>query len=495
MPTTQQFEFLLDRKNVIGVVWDEDDCLLEVRVSQKVPVEDLPDDDVIENALERRGDVPDVDVDVVDEGFGEERPGYDTAAVAKQAGGETAAESGPLRQQKQRPVAGGLSTGHHDITAGSAGPLAIVTDTDAGKWGDVSEGDLVRLSNNHIYAQSNKASLGDTIIQPAPMDGGSSDTHAVGELAGYLPVEDGVVADVAARTASSDTDVSRFHALPSDYGSSVHRSGQSNLKGTRVIKSGRTTGVLESKVTRTGASVRVNYGEELGVVKFRDQVFAESFSAGGDSGSPVFAADGGEFVGLNFAGSDNISIFNYTTNVESMGVEIAAPSSLVEESITNGITDVQSGEVAIPIVLSNDSLSDVTVGVFPQSTDPARVVTGEHFRSVSGALYSESFPANTRERAMLVYQLPDDVSDGDTVRLSATVEYQGLGGAEPRTLNFQYEVVESLASHIGGSSFGSADALKAVNMYERGELTESQGERLVSLAFGQFDLGPREWEA
>jgi hypothetical protein len=60
-----------------------------------------------------------------------------------------------------RPVPIGVSTGHPNITAGTIG--ARVSD---------GQGNTYALTNNHVYADVNKASIGDNVLQPGPIDGG-----------------------------------------------------------------------------------------------------------------------------------------------------------------------------------------------------------------------------------------------------------------------------------------------------------------------------------
>ena len=76
-----------------------------------------------------------------------------------------------------RPVPIGVSTGHPDITAGTIG--ARVTNGTS-VWA---------LSNNHVYANVNRASIGDAVIQPGDYDGGSSPADDIGTLAAYVPID------------------------------------------------------------------------------------------------------------------------------------------------------------------------------------------------------------------------------------------------------------------------------------------------------------------
>ena len=75
-----------------------------------------------------------------------------------------------------RPVPIGVSTGHPAITAGTIG--ARVTDGT----------DVYALSNNHVYADENKSSVGDTVIQPGTYDGGAAPADAIGTLFDFEPI-------------------------------------------------------------------------------------------------------------------------------------------------------------------------------------------------------------------------------------------------------------------------------------------------------------------
>lgn len=82
----------------------------------------------------------------------------------------------PAYQDKQRPVVPGCSTGHVNVTAGTIGAVVEVA------------GEIMLLSNNHVFADENDASLGDTIIQPGSVDGGRADRDRIGTLYTYVPV-------------------------------------------------------------------------------------------------------------------------------------------------------------------------------------------------------------------------------------------------------------------------------------------------------------------
>jgi hypothetical protein len=175
-----------------------------------------------------------------------------------------------------------VSTGHPAITAGTIG--ARVTDGT----------DVFALSNNHVYADVNAASIGDAVIQPGTFDDGSSPDAATAATVGNATPGDG--------TPKSAT-----------VAASVNQ---------KVKKYGRTTGLSKGQVYVINATVNVCYeadaaGNCTKLASFVDQIVITpgSFSAGGDSGSLIVAdgkgrnkADDRKPVGLLFAGSALVTI-------------------------------------------------------------------------------------------------------------------------------------------------------------------------------------------
>jgi hypothetical protein len=90
-------------------------------------------------------------------------------------------ESGRLRALQSptdrfRPAPGGVSIGHHEITAGTLGCLVK------------KNGEMVILSNNHVLANSNDAQVGDPILQPGPYDGGRFPNDHIADLTQFVPI-------------------------------------------------------------------------------------------------------------------------------------------------------------------------------------------------------------------------------------------------------------------------------------------------------------------
>ncbi|MEM2189591.1 MAG: hypothetical protein QXG35_09740, partial [Nitrososphaerota archaeon] len=77
--------------------------------------------------------------------------------------------------------------------------------------------------------------------------------------------------------------------------------------GMRVWKSGRTSGVNRGEILATNASVWVNYGDRVRLM--RDQIVTTFMARPGDSGSLLLTEDD-RAVGLLFAGSSSITVHN-----------------------------------------------------------------------------------------------------------------------------------------------------------------------------------------
>lgn len=219
----------------------------------------------------------------VDGGVRAPVPGPRPPVVTAQALGETG---------RVRPLRPGVSIAHVDVTAGTLGAFVLVG------------GVLHALSNYHVLAGSPAARPGDVVVQPGPADGGSAPRDRVGELAAVVPLTAGETALVDAAVARLDeTDVDATYPV-----GRITTTARA-LGGEVVGKIGRTTSVTAGRVTAIELDdVVVGYGDELGDLRFDDQIEIEGagtsvFSRGGDSGSLVYRQDG-VALGLLFAGSE-----------------------------------------------------------------------------------------------------------------------------------------------------------------------------------------------
>ncbi|MGH7563807.1 MAG: hypothetical protein ACREK5_05235 [Gemmatimonadota bacterium] len=202
-----------------------------------------------------------------------------------------------------RPVPIGVSTGHPDITAGTIGAR-------------VRRGTTVyALSNNHVYADANQASIGDDVIQPGTFDGGSAPADKIGDLAQFEPIVFSTSANNRIDAAIATTTTSLLgNATPSNgYGTPRTTTATVNVND-RVMKYGRTTGQTKGRVLAINTTVNVGYGSP-GTARFVDQIVigGGGFSQGGDSGSLIVLERGSGArrpIGLLFAGSSSVTIAN-----------------------------------------------------------------------------------------------------------------------------------------------------------------------------------------
>jgi hypothetical protein len=184
------------------------------------------------------------------------------------------------------------------ITAGTLG--CFVT---RAKEGAVD--DLI-LSNNHVLANENLASKGDSIVQPGKIDGGRSPRNRVGFLDRFVILKKRRN-QVDAATASLAEGVEYYYNWLEGLGKIAGVRSEPLDEGDRVFKFGRTTGLTEGRVSAIELDNLI-VGYDIGDLHFNDQIEIEPvgskpFSLGGDSGSLI--VDGRRrAVGLLFAGND-----------------------------------------------------------------------------------------------------------------------------------------------------------------------------------------------
>lgn len=232
-----------------------------------------------------------------------------------------------------RPAPGGVSLGHYQVTAGTLGCVVR----------DQSSGARLILSNNHVLANRNDASLGDPILQPGPADGGTLERDVIALLERFEPIrfnEEPPTCSVAqayaqfgnllAHWTGSHHQVQVVRADPgasnlidaalarpildSDLLDEILEIGPINGEieaelGMPVSKSGRTTAFTSGSINILDATVTVNYGNSR-TATFEKQIVTTPISEGGDSGSLLVASEGKQAVGLLFAGSSQATLYN-----------------------------------------------------------------------------------------------------------------------------------------------------------------------------------------
>ena len=327
------YEQLLAKANVVGVAVGyknqqgqrTGELALVAMVEKKKPREELTEDDFIPQELD--GMKTDV---------------YEVGRIEA---------LGASPRDRYRPIIpAGVSTGHPMVTAGTLG--AIVRDR--------TTGERLILPNNHVLAASNDALIGDPILQPGPLDGGKKPEDIVAKLVRFIPLHFigdplpepdkpkptptgepsgcanviAIIRDLLAQLNSPKTQTQAASAQastirenrvdaaiarplnPDMFDDSIRTIGKvSGTKkpelGMRIRKTGRTTDYTEGTITLINAIVNVSYNTRSGqrTARFTGQVFAESMSQGGDSGSLIVDAESNSAVGLLFAGSSVATIF------------------------------------------------------------------------------------------------------------------------------------------------------------------------------------------
>lgn len=296
---------LLDKANVVGVgvghkTKDGEDAgteALVVMVSSKMPESMLTKSDMIPKTMNQRP------TDVIE--VGELFAGGARSAPIEEVQ-PTDLEPFALRE-RVRPVRPGYSVGHLGVTAGTIGAGCYDLRPFPGK-----PPRYYILSNNHVLANSNQARLGDPIVQPGTVDGGTAPRDVIGSLSRFVPIFfDDRCNQVDAAIAQVP-----FHQLDRDiYWLGIPRSvGVPAQVGALLRKTGRTTDFTTGRVTAINSTVNVNFGGG-NVARFCDQIVTTDMSAGGDSGSLVLDLENNP-VGLLFAGSATATILNPIITVQ-----------------------------------------------------------------------------------------------------------------------------------------------------------------------------------
>jgi len=209
------------------------------------------------------------------------------------------AQTDMRNNELMRPAMGGCSVGHTRVTAGTIATAVI-------DRGATIPGRYYILSNNHVLAASNAATIGDIVVQPGTVDGGTAAANRIGRLARFVPILFGGANNVV---DAAIAEVDQFDKCSPEIYSIGYVQGVANVAvGTRVQKSGRTTGYTRGRVIAINATINVNFGSP-GVARFVNQIVTTNMSAGGDSGSLVLDMRENA-VGLLFAGSPTATIIN-----------------------------------------------------------------------------------------------------------------------------------------------------------------------------------------
>ncbi len=218
---------------------------------------------------------------------------------------------------------------HKDTSVGTLG--AVVKDNETGE--------LLLLSNNHVFANCNRAMPGDIIIQPCKADGGNIKADAFGRLERFIPLKisnsnhSGILESFGCKTRDYITlflglwnteyfrtkygnKVDAAVVIPKDKSEiSFHIPEIGPVKGVsepatgmQVQKYGRSTGLTMGAVKYTHMDIRVNYPDGTSVWLV-DQIVTSKMSEFGDSGALLLDMQN-RALGLLCGGSEKVSVFS-----------------------------------------------------------------------------------------------------------------------------------------------------------------------------------------
>lgn len=190
------------------------------------------------------------------------------------------------------------------------------------------------LSNNHVLARSDSATVGDNIIQPGLVDSNCNPNSdaVVAHLSQFVRLQtagtnvDAAIAQINAGAVDTNGTIFSLGSTATgnvpNPGSPHAGTGLAASMGLTVAKSGRTTGLTCSTVGSIEISTKVQYQTGCGTgttfsVTYQNQVSVSggTFSGQGDSGSLIVSQATADPVALLYAGSDTDTVGNPVNDV------------------------------------------------------------------------------------------------------------------------------------------------------------------------------------
>ena len=221
-----------------------------------------------------------------------------------------ATQAGPPTKRFDRPVPIGVSSINQTLTicaTGTLGCRCIGFDKT-----------LYALSNNHVFANENLATVGNPLCQPGPLDSScaSSAADIIGTLYDFQVLSytntTNKVNLMDAAIGKTTADKVDYQTWTPGYGTPSRYPQEAVYPGMLVQKCGRTTGYTKGKISSLNTSVIVGYdvgnARFQGCINIESQLRVPTFSAAGDSGSLVVTQADRRPVGLLFAGGSVTTI-------------------------------------------------------------------------------------------------------------------------------------------------------------------------------------------
>ena len=243
-------------------------------------------------------------------------------------------ESTPAGHQQQAGtgIALGSSGGNNNDYDTRNGNIADCCSGTLGALLQDARGVQYLLGNNHVLARTDRAGVGEAIVQPGLIDSSCTPYPAgkvtpVGVLTGWVPIKsaatnvDAAIAQVnsgAVNPSGAILELGERQAngtlasAPPGISSSGGR-GEAAALNMSVAKSGRTTGLTCGGVSALSLDVKVSYFSDCAETRpyytktYTNQIgiAGRQFSDAGDSGALVVNAGNAEPVGLFFAGGED----------------------------------------------------------------------------------------------------------------------------------------------------------------------------------------------
>ncbi len=193
----------------------------------------------------------------------------------------------------------GTSTGNdRECAAGTIGCVVL------------KGGNSYFLSNNHVFARENAASIGERIDAPGRYDAHPkcAQTPICGTLADFQAINFGG-GNNTIDCAIALVDANRAFTCAEDAGYTPSSTVVSPSVGLAVKKDGRTSRLTHATIQAINVTVNVSYSS--GVAHFVGQIMTPgSFLRPGDSGSLMVTETGNNPVGLCFAGGSSATFAN-----------------------------------------------------------------------------------------------------------------------------------------------------------------------------------------
>jgi hypothetical protein len=262
------------------------------------------------------------------------------------------------------------------------------------------------LSNNHVLAKSDHASVGDMIVQPGLIDnncsplGDGAGVQPVASLTGWLALNsrqtnaDAAIAQVTSRVVDPGGRILELGGKQADGTlaaappgiSSTGGKGEAASLDLKVAKSGRTTGLTCGGISAVDLDVTVDYYLDCAETRaYLSKTFTHQlglsgnqFSDAGDSGALVVDAANAEPVGLYFAGGTDAAgvsqgVANPAADVLSeLGAQLGGSYSYVGAA-DHAVSCLSYGDSTVTQALGR-TLSDAETARAQQALGQARML-------------------------------------------------------------------------------------------------------------------------